>query len=119
MPFCPVCRDEFQSWVKVCPDDGVALVDELPPLPKTLKSNEPAVRITTAPNEPIATLWAGILKDNGINCRLSTGSSGVASGGLIWDLPVAIYVLASESRRAMEILGPYLGNVSKERKEEI
>jgi hypothetical protein len=35
MPFCPNCRDEFEDWVEICPDCRVALVDELPPLPKT------------------------------------------------------------------------------------
>ena len=29
MPFCPKCHDEFQDWVKVCPDCGVDLVDRL------------------------------------------------------------------------------------------
>lgn len=35
MPACPVCRDEFEDDVVVCPTDGVALVDrdELPPEP--------------------------------------------------------------------------------------
>jgi hypothetical protein len=35
MPFCPNCRDEFEDWVKTCPDCGVSLVNELTPLPKT------------------------------------------------------------------------------------
>ena len=30
MPYCPKCRDEFEDWVKVCPDCNVTLVDELP-----------------------------------------------------------------------------------------
>jgi hypothetical protein len=34
MPFCPKCRDEFQSWVKVCPDCKVKLVDKRPPSKK-------------------------------------------------------------------------------------
>ncbi|MDM8001207.1 MAG: DUF2007 domain-containing protein [Dehalococcoidia bacterium] len=33
MPFCPKCRDEFQDWVKTCPDCQVGLVEELPPPP--------------------------------------------------------------------------------------
>ncbi len=27
MPYCPRCHDEFQDWVKVCPDCGLDLVD--------------------------------------------------------------------------------------------
>lgn len=30
MPYCPECHDEFQDWVKICPDCQVALVGELP-----------------------------------------------------------------------------------------
>jgi predicted Zn-ribbon and HTH transcriptional regulator len=38
VPFCPRCRDEFQDWVKVCPDCQVELVDVLPePTPKPEK----------------------------------------------------------------------------------
>lgn len=35
MPTCPVCRDEFEDDVDVCPTDGVPLVapEELPPPP--------------------------------------------------------------------------------------
>jgi hypothetical protein len=40
MPFCPKCRDEFQDWVKVCPDCGVGLVDKLQPIPKSVASGE-------------------------------------------------------------------------------
>ena len=33
MPACPVCRDDFEDDIEVCPVDGVELVprDELPP----------------------------------------------------------------------------------------
>jgi hypothetical protein len=30
MSFCPKCRDDFEDRVKICPDDGVPLVSELP-----------------------------------------------------------------------------------------
>jgi hypothetical protein len=30
MPFCPNCHDEFQDWVKVCPDCGVELTEQHP-----------------------------------------------------------------------------------------
>ena len=37
--FCPNCRDEFQDWVKMCPDCHVNLVDNLPP-----SSKPPAIK---------------------------------------------------------------------------
>ena len=51
MPYCPECRDEFQEWVKVCPDCKVTLVKELPALPEREESNEPLVHVATAPND--------------------------------------------------------------------
>jgi hypothetical protein len=41
MPFCPQCREEFQEWVEVCPDCGVALVDKLEPIPRPPEPPEP------------------------------------------------------------------------------
>ena len=32
MPICPKCNDEFQDWVKICPDCKTKLVDKISPL---------------------------------------------------------------------------------------
>jgi len=48
MPYCPQCRDEFQDWVKVCPDCKVALVEQLPVQHKDEETDEPLVHIATA-----------------------------------------------------------------------
>ena len=40
MPYCPQCRDEFQDWVKDCPDCNVALVKTLPSPPTKYKRDE-------------------------------------------------------------------------------
>lgn len=114
MPYCPKCRDEFQEWVKICPDCQVNLVAELPPVSQNKqktygtkdknKTDEPIVPIATAPDELIASMWQGILKDNGINCLLGTGSSVLTSQGQKFGVPVTIFTLASEVKRAREIL---------------
>ena len=49
MPFCPKCRDEFQDWVKTCPDCHVELVTVLPAKPPQLKN-------TTLPSDPLVTI---------------------------------------------------------------
>ncbi|GAI73249.1 unnamed protein product, partial [marine sediment metagenome] len=71
MPYCPKCGDEFQNWVQVCPDCSVALVDKLseppPSEPKAKVREDPLVYIATAPNEPLAMMWAGILENEGIH----------------------------------------------------
>ncbi len=108
MPYCPKCRDEFQDWVKVCPEDKVALVAELPPLPnKVKKKNDPIVPIAIAPNEITAKMWEDILKEEGIRCVLSSSSPG-ASVTLVFYAPITILVLLSEAKRAKQILAPFL-----------
>ena len=112
MPYCPECRDEFQDWVKVCPDCRVALVEKLPPLPKPLtkrkKRDEPLVHITTAPSEMIAGMWSGILKEQGIGCLLKGSELKAAMYSLTYNQPCEIYVLAPEAEKAKEILAPFI-----------
>jgi hypothetical protein len=76
MPYCPKCREEFQDWVMKCLDCGVPLVDILPDIPvsepepppksKEEPIKEPLGYVATAPNESLATMWAGILEDEGV-----------------------------------------------------
>jgi len=104
MPYCPECGDEFQDWVKICPDCKVPLVDELPPLPREESREGRLVHVATAPNEIEAQLWKGILEENGIRCMVK-----VAEGLNIYVSPLAlehrIYVLESDADEAREILG--------------
>jgi hypothetical protein len=108
MTYCPKCHDEFQDWVKVCPDCKVELVAKLPPLEKIKHPKAPLAHIATAPDEVIANMWAGILEKQGIHCLLNTGSSGAASQRQIFYVPVTLQVLASESKKATKILAPFL-----------
>ena len=81
VPYCPKCRDEFQDWVKICPDCNVALVEKLLPPAKSRKRKkreETLVHIATAPNEPMANMWSGILVENNIRCLLKGGNLGAA-----------------------------------------
>jgi hypothetical protein len=108
MPYCPQCHDEFQDWVKVCPDCSVALVDELPDLQKQEMSEEPLVHIATAPNEIVANMWSGILEEHGIRCLLKGGELQAAMYASPLSVPYEIYVLESEADNASEILTPFL-----------
>ena len=108
MPYCPKCRDEFQDWVKVCPDCNVALVEKLPPTPpKQKKQDEPLVHIATAPSEPIANLWSDILKEQGISCLLKGDDLRAAMYSSPYQ-QCEIHVLASEAKKAKGILAPFL-----------
>ncbi len=68
MSFCPKCGDEFQDWVKVCPDCGVELKEELldpPPEPKY--SAEPIITIATYSYPTEAHLNRAKLESEGID----------------------------------------------------
>jgi hypothetical protein len=109
MPYCPECLDEFQKWVKVCPDCGVALVEKLPeeePEPET--SDEPLVHVATAPNPIIAAMWKGILENEGISSLVGTGDLRAAQYVLSINSDSKIYVLASHEKEAKEILAPFI-----------
>jgi len=108
MPYCPKCHDEFQDWVKVCPDCNVALVDELPVLHRRELREERLVHIATAPNEIVANMWSGILEENGIHCLLKGGGLQAAMYASPLSVAYEIHVLESEADNASEILTPFL-----------
>jgi len=103
MPYCPNCRDEFQEWVKECPDCKVNLVDSLKPLPEEKTRDGDLVHVATAPNEIEARLWKGILEDNGIQSMIK-----VAESLNLYLSPLALkhrlYVLEEDEQKAREIL---------------
>jgi hypothetical protein len=104
MPYCPDCRDEFEDWVKICPDCQVPLVDELPDLPEIKPSKEPLVRVATAPNESIAYMWAGILEDNEIKCFVKSAELKAAMYFLPANQQHEIYALKPSAAKAKKIL---------------
>jgi hypothetical protein len=105
MPYCPKCRDEFQEWVKTCPDCRVSLVADLPASPKPAKvRKESLVHIADAPNGTVAEMWAGLLKANHIHCLVKGGNFRAEMNAHSPFLPSGIYVVASEAQRAREIL---------------
>jgi len=114
MPYCPKCRDEFQDWVKVCPDCQSVLVDKLPPPSTptlssgTEKLNDPLVHIATAPNEAVAGMWQGILSEQGIRSLVKGADLKAAMYALPFNLQCEILVLASDAERAKEILTPFI-----------
>lgn len=127
MPFCPKCHDEFQDWVRTCPDCGVDLVAELPAPPEgprkrsraelpapsdqpTKKSEgDPLVRVASASNMPAAHMWAGMFQDKGIRCTVRHLSATsfyrpASDGGQQDPKRFHIYVLQSDAETAREIL---------------
>jgi hypothetical protein len=114
MLYCPQCRDEFQDWAKVCPDCKVALVEQLPVQPKNEEIDEPLVYVATAPNEWVASMWAGILEEHGIRCVLKGANLRAAMYYFTYNMTCQIHVSASQAERAKEILTPFLETDARE-----
>ena len=108
MLYCPQCRDEFQDWVKVCPDCNVSLVDQLPVQDEDEETEEPVVYIATAPNESVANMWAGILEEHGIRCLLKSANLRAAMYAFTHNMTCRLHVLASQADQAREILSLFL-----------
>ena len=112
MPYCPRCGSEFQDWVQVCPDCGAALVDappEPPPpesKPKTGKNK--LVPIATAPNEPLARMWAEILENEGVRSLVKGQDLTAAMYLPPLGSQCEIYCLASQAEKAKQVLAPFL-----------
>ncbi|MFC2073075.1 putative signal transducing protein [Chloroflexota bacterium] len=112
--YCPVCHDEFQGWVEVCPDCGAKLVKELPAqssLLKREKTDEPLVHIVTAPNEAIAYMWSEILEEHDIYCLVKRGLAAAMYASSV--LGCEMHVLASQVEKAREILASLTDNQHK------
>lgn len=118
MPYCPKCREEFQDWVTMCPDCGVSLVDILPkppapkpepkPEPKEEPIKEPLVHVATAPNEQVATMWAGVLEEEGIDSFVRGGDWYMSAAIPFFPSNYEIHVLASQAEEAKKILDPLI-----------
>lgn len=109
MPYCPECHDEFEDWVKVCPDCGVALVDEMPTQftpPDPATRDESVVYLATAPNEAVAAMWSGILAEHGIQSMFKRGHL-ATMGYALTGQHCQLHVLRSEAERASQILAPF------------
>ena len=65
--------------------------------------DDPLVKVATAPNQMIASMWTGWLEEEGIHSLVKSGGSGPAYFGTMINEHF-IYVLARDAARAREIL---------------
>lgn len=75
-----------------------------------MSTDEPrdrVVKLATTSNEPLASLWAGVLEDAGIGCFVKAAGPGFANFA-----PALcqhyLYVLERDAPRARELLEPYV-----------
>jgi hypothetical protein len=106
MTRCPECRHESLDGVDVCPNCGTVLIPGqlAPDLTGSGRSHEPLVHIATAPDEVLASLWKGILEEEGIPSLIRRSDLTAAMYVLPGNTRCEIHVLASEAQRARDIL---------------
>ena len=85
----------------------------MPDQPEDNLSKEPLVHIATAPNEPIAQMWAGILEDNNVPCMVKGGDLGASMYIPQFQLHQQLWVLESDAEKAREILAPFVEEEEK------
>lgn len=66
--------------------------------------DERLVSIATAPNEPMARLWADALREDGIRVLVRTIGPGIGAWGSAWSLEHDLSVLAPDADRARQLL---------------
>ncbi|MBM4445619.1 MAG: zinc-ribbon domain-containing protein [Chloroflexi bacterium] len=106
MTRCPECRHEFQDGVDACPNCGAHLIPGRPAPHATGsgRGREPLVYVATAPDEVLASLWKGILEEEGIPSLIRRSDLTAAMYVLPGNTRCEIHVLASEAQRARDIL---------------
>ena len=66
--------------------------------------DEPIVYAATAPNEPIARLWADVLGDEGIRAMLKAAGPGIGAWASAATLEHELHVLRPDVERARQII---------------
>jgi hypothetical protein len=92
--------------VDVCPQCGAPLIPG-PTADDAVggdRGREPLEHIATAPDEVLASLWKGILEEEGIRSLIKRSDLAAAMYVFPGNTECEIHVLASQTRRAREIL---------------
>lgn len=103
MPFCPFCRVEYGGDVTHCPDCGVRLVDELPPMVSAAEPVE-EVAVKRFRSQLEAEMWAEILDGAGIPTVLVPLGAGSGGFGISLWVPYEVRVRAVDVERARALL---------------
>ncbi len=95
--FCPECAGEFKEGITVCPDCGIALVNELP---EQLRDSKPLVAVFSTADPAVLPVVTSLLEETDIPYTIK----GEETFGLF---PGATVGLAIDPRgRAAEVLVP-------------
>ena len=103
MPFCPRCKREYPARTQECPDDHVALVNELP-FQVVEGDNATWVEITSVGTEEEAKLLQGFLDAEGIPAQIENLQFKMepTNFGMMGD--IRVYVRAGDEARAIQLV---------------
>ncbi len=103
MPYCPVCKRQFDDPATECPDDKEPLVDELPF--QTIEGPETTwVEIASVGNDEEARLLAGFLEAEGIPAEVESLRFNMEPVNVGTMSEIRIYVGAENEHRALELI---------------
>lgn len=105
MRYCPAGDGAFEDWVARCPECGRSPRDE-PPGEDAVVGDDSSeiVWLMTAPNEPIAQMWAEDLRVAAIPVLLRPGGPGFGAWGSVAVFEHELYVRAADLPRARALL---------------
>ena len=108
MPFCPVCRCEYEQEIDRCIDCNSLLVDQLPPENPDAEPDAILVEVYAAAGDKEAIIIQGLLESEGILCSLSSDIPHTVVPININGLgTVRITVTQDDAERAKEIISSH------------
>ena len=72
MPYCPVCRSEYEHGIERCADCNSLLVENMPPENPDADPNATLVEVYEAAGDKEALVIKSLLESEGIMCALSS-----------------------------------------------
>lgn len=103
MPYCPVCKHQFDEPAKECPNDKVPLVDELP-FQTVDAGDQTWVEIASVGTEDEARLLQGFLQAEGIEAQVESLKFTMEPVNLGTMSEIRVYVSAESEERAMRLV---------------
>lgn len=109
--FCPVCESEYQPGITHCPDDDVALVEQLTPENSPYDSSEAQLVPLHKFGSPAeAEMVNDILSQNGVRSVLKSGGADALSPLLSHTAEGAIILVDErDADRAREVYNAFFG----------
>jgi hypothetical protein len=103
MPYCPVCKHQYDEPATECPKDNVPLVGELP-FQTVDSGDETWVEITSVGTDDEARILAGYLEAEGIPAQVESLKFSMEPVNLGTMSEIRVYVSAENEERAMRLV---------------